>query len=64
MISENKIFFIPHRLLLNLIDKINLKINDKYVAFQTLTYNIHRKIKKRQTKIINLKYQLQHRMKG
>ena len=56
MTSENKKEINPHRLLPNLLDKINLKISDKYVAFQTLTYNIHRKILKKQTKIINLKY--------
>ena len=27
----------PHRLLLNLSDKINLKRNDKYVAFSNLS---------------------------
>ena len=64
MISENKKHFNPHRLLPNLLDKINLKINDKYVAFQTLTYNIQRKIFKKQTRIINLKYQLRQKMKG
>ena len=64
MISENKKNFNPHRLLPNLLDKINLKINDKYVAFQTLTYNIQRKIFKKQTRIINLKYQLRQKMKG
>ena len=64
MISENKKIFNPHRLLPNLLDKINLKINDKYVAFQTLIYNIQRKIFKKQTRIINLKYQLRQKMKG
>ena len=34
----------PHRLLLNLADKINLKRSDRYVAFQTLTFTIYGKI--------------------
>ena len=31
----------PHRLLLNLADKINLKRTDKYVALSNLTFTIH-----------------------
>ena len=37
----------PHRLLLNLADKINLKRSDKYVVlllYQTLAFTIHGKI--------------------
>ena len=33
MNSKNSKTFNPHRLLLNLADKINLKRSDKYVAF-------------------------------
>ena len=29
----------PHRLLLNLLDKINLKRNDKYIALSNLSIN-------------------------
>ena len=32
MNSENSKIFDPHRLLLNLSDKINLRMSDKYVA--------------------------------
>ena len=34
----------PHRLLLNLLDKINLKRSDKCAAYQTLAFTIHGKI--------------------
>ena len=45
--SENSKTSDPHRLLLNLTDKINLKISDKYVAFSTLTiYYTWKNIKK------------------
>ena len=49
MNSENSKTSNPHRLLLNLSDKVNLKGNDKYVAL------CHRKI-------MNLIYQLQSGM--
>ena len=45
----------PHRLLLNLTDKTNLEI------LTILAHPIHGKIHQR---TINLKYQLQHRMKN
>ena len=38
MNSENSKTTDPHRLLLNLADKINLKIIDKYVAISNLTF--------------------------
>ena len=57
MNSENSKSFYPHRLLLNLSEKINLRRSDKYVALSNL--NIHGKIKTRHTNVINLKYQLQ-----
>ena len=37
MNSENSKIFDHHRLLLNLADKINLKKNDKYIAFSNLS---------------------------
>ena len=37
MNSENSKTFDHHRLLLNLADKINLKKNDKYIAFSNLS---------------------------
>ena len=46
----------PKRLLLNLLDKINLKRSDKYVAFTSLSiYYTWKNIKKSYTKIMNLK---------
>ena len=42
----------PHRLLLNLTDKINLKRSDKYVALSNINiYYIWRKIKKSNAKV-------------
>ena len=35
--SENRKIYDPHRLLLNLSDKINLKSKDKYVALSSLS---------------------------
>ena len=37
MNSENSRTTYPHRLLLNLLDKINLKRNEKYVALSVLS---------------------------
>ena len=54
----------PQRLLLNLLDKINLKRIDKMLLYQILLFTIHGKIEKSLTKIINLKYQLQYGMKS
>ena len=54
----------PHRLLLNLADKINLKRSDKYVALSNLSIYYTRKNIKSHTKIINLKYQVRHRMRS
>ena len=36
MNSENSKIFDPHRLLLNLSDKMNLRMSDKYVALLNL----------------------------
>ena len=49
-----------NRLLLNLSDKTNLKRSDKHVALSNLTIFYTWK----NTKIINLKYQLRHEMKN
>ena len=54
----------PHRLLLNLLDKIKLKRSDKYVALSNPSIYYTWKNIKSHTKIINLKYQLRHRMKS
>ena len=54
----------PHRLLLNLTDKINLKRSDKYVALSNLSIYYTWKNIKNHTKIVNLKYQLRHGMKS
>ena len=42
--SDNSKTSDPHRLLLNLSDKIHLKRSDKCVAYQTLAFTIHGKI--------------------
>ena len=47
MNSENNKTFDPHRLLLNLTDKINVKRSDKYVAVSNLSiYYTWKNIKK------------------
>ena len=47
MNSENSKTFNPHRVLLNLLDKINLKRSDKYVALSNLSiYNTWKNIQK------------------
>ena len=61
MNSENRKTSDPHRLLLNISDKINIKRSDKYVALSI--YDVWKNIKNR-TKIIHLKYQLWHVMKS
>ena len=63
MNSENSKKSEPHRLLLNIVDKINLKRSDKYVALSNLSMYYTWKNIKSNTKTINLKYQLQHGMK-
>ena len=55
----------PHRLLLNLDDKVNLKRSDKYIALSNCTmYYTWQDIKRQKTKKINLKYQVQRGMKN
>ena len=56
--SENDKISDPHRLLLNLSDKIILKRKDEYVALSNLSIYYRRKNMKKSYKIINLKYQL------
>ena len=47
MNSENSKISDPHRLLLNLTDKLNLKRNDKYVALSNLSnYQTQKNTKK------------------
>ena len=59
--SENSKTSEPHRLLLNLSDKTNLKRSDKYVALSNLSiYYTWKYIKKGHTKIVNLRYQFRH----
>ena len=64
MNSKNSKTSDSHRLLLNLSDKISLKRNQKYVAFQTLAFTIHVKIQKSHPEIINLKHQLRYGIKS
>ena len=54
----------PRRLLLNLTDKIDLRREDKYIALLNLSIYYTWKNIKKSYKIINLKYQLRHRMKN
>ena len=58
MNSKNSETSDPHRLLLNLTDKINLKRNDKYVTLSNLNIYYAWKNMKKSYKIINFKYQL------
>ena len=53
-----------HRLLLNLLDKINLKRSDKYVALSNLSIYYTWKNIKRSYKNNKYKYQLQYEMKN
>ena len=60
MNSENGKTSDPHRLLLNLLDKINLKKVINMLLYQILAFTIQGKIQKDNT---SLKYQLRHGMK-
>ena len=62
MNSENKKTSVPHRLLLNLLDKINVKRSDKYVALSNVGIYFTWKNIKSHTKGINLQYQFQRGM--
>ena len=63
MNSKNSRTSDPHRLLLNLADKIHLKRRDKCAILSNLSICYTRK-NKRHSKIINLKNKLQHGMKN
>ena len=54
--SENSKISDPHRLLLNLPDKMNLKRSDNHIALSNFSISTRWKISKSHTKIINLKY--------
>ena len=60
MNSENSKTFDYHRLLLDLSDKIDFRRKDKYIAISNLDMEKYKKV----IIIMNLKYQLQHRMKN
>ena len=62
MNCENGKIFDPHRLLLNLSDKINLKMNDNYVTLSNKSIFLKYKNIKSHIKTINLKYQLRRGM--
>ena len=64
MNSKNSKTCDPHRLLLNLVNEINLRGKDKYIALSNLSiYGTWKNIKSfRRT--INLKFQLQCEMKN
>ena len=64
MNSENGKSSDPHRLLLNLTDKIDLRRKINILLYQILAFTIHGKISKSHIRIINFKYQLQHGMKN
>ena len=65
MNSENSKTSDPHRLFLNLADKINLKRSNKHVALSNRSiYYTWKNIKKSHSKTINLKYQPQQGMKS
>ena len=64
MNPQNSKTYDPHRILLNLTDKINLREVINMLLYQSLAFTIPGKILKSHTKIINLKYQLQHGMKN
>ena len=55
----------PHRLLLNLTNKINLRRKDKYIDLSNLNIcYTWKNIKKSHIRTINSKYQLQHGMEN
>ena len=64
MNSKNSKTTNPHRLLLNLTDKIFLRRNNKYIALPNFSIYYTWKNKKNDIRIINLKYQLKYEMKN
>ena len=63
MNSKNIKISDPHRLSLDLSEKVNLKEEINMLFYQILVYTIHGKLLKSHTKTINIKYQLQRGMK-
>ena len=64
MNSENSKPSDPHRLLLNLSDKINFKRSDEYIALSNFNIYLIWKNVKNHMKIISLEYQPQRGMKS
>ena len=64
MNSKNSKTCDPHRLLLNLVNEINLRGKDKYIALSNLSINGTWKNIKSFRRTINLKFQLQREMKN
>ena len=54
----------PHKLLLNLTDRIGLKGKDKYITLSNLSIYCTWRNKKKTHGTINLEYQLQHGIKN
>ena len=64
MNSKNTKTSDPHRLLLSLKDKIDLRRKKNILLYQILVFTMQGKILKSHVRIINLKYLLQHGMKN
>ena len=64
MNSKNTKTSDPHRLLLSLKDKIDLRRKINILLYQILVFTMQGKILKSHVRIINLKYLLQHGMKN
>ena len=64
MNSENSKISNPHRLLLKLTDKIDLRRKGKYIALSNLVLIIHGQILKNTIRTINFKFRLQHGIKN
>ena len=62
MNSKNSKISYPHRVLLNISDKIDLKEVTNMLLYEILAFTKHGKILKSHEKIINLKYHLQREM--
>ena len=60
MNSRNSKTSDPHRLLLNLANKIDLRRKDKYIALSNLSIYYTWKTLKNHIRTINLEHQLQH----
>ena len=64
MNSKNSETSDPHRALLDLTDKINLKRSDKFIALSNLSMETWKIKKKNHIRTINLKYHLQNERKN